>query len=1118
VARGNEEIQVAPEDAAVEEQAGAPTEVGADQVERLLAELNPPQREAVQFGEGPLLVLAGAGSGKTRVLTHRIAWLLATGQAHPNQILAITFTNKAAEEMRERVASLVGGIERRMWVMTFHAACARLLRIEAERLGYTSRFTIYDEADSLRMLKRCLEELEVDTKRYPPRAIRARISDAKNALIDAESYQETASGPFEELVGQAYRVYERRMLESNAMDFDDLLMRTVNVLELFEEVRRRYRERFRWVLVDEYQDTNHAQYRLLQLLCGEDGNLTVVGDEDQCVLEGTLITMADGSTKPVEDVEVGEEVRSGYGSGDFRPARVVRKHRSEANGGVQIKTEGGRELTTTYEHTHFAGFRLGLTPQKHWTYLMWKKAKGFRVGTTSVHTDAKRKPRIGLALRCLQERADAAWVISSHETDAEARREEAILSTSYGLPCVPFYARKGARSNGLVADQALLDEIFDRVDTERAGHRLLFDQGLEVQHPHHSAQAATGHRRRLSISLCADRRGHAPMHRIAIFGYDDEGRSILHGLGLSVRPARKGSTGWRHESAFKDFGDLMKRVDQIVDGLAPSVRMTARLGARRPGHGNSLPFIPAASIRPGMAMFAGDGSFDVVDAVHTLPLDKAVYDLDIEGTHNYIANGLITHNSIYGFRGSEVRNILEFEKDFPEAEVVKLEQNYRSTQTILSAANEVVSNNEGRLGKRLWTDFGEGDAVVVAELDDEHGEARFVAGEIEGLVADEGLSRDDIAVFYRTNAQSRVLEDILVRYELPYQVIGGTKFYERAEIKDAVAYLNLLVNPADEVSFSRVINSPRRGIGDTSQGRLRSHANTTGRSIWDVAKEPEAVPGLGAAAIKSIARFVELIEELHAEFEGGPVAELLRALLERSGYFDSLRAERTIEAEGRIENLEELIGVAVEFDANRELEGESELSPLEEFLQAISLYTEQDDIRKGESKVTLMTLHNAKGLEFEAVFMIGCEEGVFPHSRSLEEGNEEEERRLCYVGMTRARRRLWLTHARSRRLFGDRAGGYPSRFLGELPDELVAREGTADQAITGWALGDGAPGGPAAGRAGAEFATGDDVVHASFGEGVVTAVEAGGVIVVRFAGDGAERKLMADYAPLRKAS
>jgi DNA helicase II / ATP-dependent DNA helicase PcrA len=737
---------------------GAAVQPGATHEEALLAELNPPQREAVTHDQGPLLVLAGAGSGKTRVLTHRVAWLLATGRARPNEILAITFTNKAAQEMRDRVGQLVGGIEKRMWVMTFHSACARLLRMEAERLGYKKTFTIYDQADSLRMLKRCLVDLEIDTKRYPPRAIQARISDAKNALIDAETYHDAAGGGhFEDMVGQAYRMYERRMLDANAMDFDDLLMRTVNVLELFEDVRARYRDRFRWVLVDEYQDTNHAQFRLLELLAGPDGNLTVVGDDSQ---------------------------------------------------------------------------------------------------------------------------------------------------------------------------------------------------------------------------------------------------------------------------------------------------------------------------------------------------------------------------AIFGFRGADYRNILEFEEHFPEAAVVKLEQNYRSTQTILSAANGLIAHNRTNREKSLWTDGDEGEKIVIAELDDEHGEARFVAGEIEELVDKGEIERDQIAVFYRTNAHSRVLEDILVRYELPYQVIGGTKFYERAEVKDAVAYLNLIVNPADEVSFSRVVNAPRRGIGDTSQGRLRSAANTSGRTVWEVAREPESVPGLGAAAVKAVARFVELIEDLRSEAEQKPVAELMRDMLERSGYLDALRAERTVEAEGRIENLEELIGVAAEFDANRALEGESDLTPLEEFLQAISLYTDQDDISKGESKVTLMTLHNAKGLEYEAVFIIGAEEGVFPHSRSLEEGNEEEERRLAYVGITRARKRLWLTHARSRRLFGDRAGGYPSRFLAELPDELVEREGGNERAMTGWASGGG---GAVLGQpreptgAVGSFGTGDDVVHASFGEGVVTSVEPGGVIVVRFSGDGAERKLMADYAPLRKA-
>jgi DNA helicase-2/ATP-dependent DNA helicase PcrA len=739
------------------EQHGASIEPGASGSERLLAELNGPQAEAVTHGEGPLLVLAGAGSGKTRALTYRIAHLLATRQAQPEQILAITFTNKAAQEMRERVGKLVGGISRRMWVTTFHSACARRLRSEARRLGYSSSFTIYDQADSVRMMKRVLDELQIDTKRYPARSVAARVSDAKNQLIDPETLEQQQGSPYEEVVAQAYKLYEKRMLEANAMDFDDLLFRAVNVLELFEEARELWRKRFQWILVDEYQDTNPAQYRLLRLLAGDRQNLTVVGDDFQAV---------------------------------------------------------------------------------------------------------------------------------------------------------------------------------------------------------------------------------------------------------------------------------------------------------------------------------------------------------------------------YGFRGADIRNILEFEKDFPDAEVVKLEQNYRSTQTILDAANALISHNRSNKEKHLWTDAGAGEAITVAELSDEHAEGRYLAEEIERLSDEEGLGRDEIAVFYRTNAQSRVLEDTLVRHDMPYQVIGGTKFYERAEIKDAVAYLNLLVNPADQVSFARVINSPRRGIGDTSQARLLAHSNTTGRTIWETAEDADRVPGLGAAALKSIHRFVDTLDELRAKAEATPVAELLEDLLEASGYLEALRAERTVEAEGRIENLEELVGVAGEFDQNRMLEGDQELSPLEEFLQQISLYTDQDSLQDSEPLVTLMTLHNAKGLEYDAVFIIGLEEGVFPHSRALEEGEEEEERRLAYVGVTRARKLLTLTSARERRLFGGAERNLPSRFLDELPAELVDRhEDAAQGGATGWSLGSGGGGlgSPARPQPRTEvpaFATGDDVVHASFGEGVVTAVESGGVIVVNFRGE--ERKLMADYAPLVK--
>jgi DNA helicase-2/ATP-dependent DNA helicase PcrA len=722
----------------------------------LLEGLNEPQREAVLHGEGPLLILAGAGSGKTRVLTHRIARLVRDGEARPSEILAITFTNKAAGEMRERVELLVGGKARAMWVMTFHSACARMLRSDAERLGYTRGFTIYDEQDSLRQVKACVDELGIDPKRFAPRGIRRQISDAKNALLDAQAYRLKVGSFFEQTAADVYDLYEQRMHAANAMDFDDLLFRSVNLFELFPEVRDRYRRAFRHVLVDEYQDTNHAQYRWLQLLCEEHRNLCVVGDDDQ---------------------------------------------------------------------------------------------------------------------------------------------------------------------------------------------------------------------------------------------------------------------------------------------------------------------------------------------------------------------------SIYSFRGADIRNILDFEDDFPDAEVVKLEQNYRSTQTILGAANGVISHNRSRKAKTLWSDVGEGDPVRVRELEDEHAEARFVVSEIERLV-DEGGSRDEIAVFYRTNAQSRVLEDVLVRYGVGYQVIGGTRFYERAEVKDALAYLTLLVNPSDTVAFGRIVNSPRRGIGQTSQGRIVGYANTLGEPVWEVAASPEAVPGLAPAAVKSVGRFMSVMERLRERAEGGAgVGDLLHETLEETGYVEALQAERTIEAQGRLENLEELVGVAREYDSaagGPAAEEADEEPSVERFLQQVALFSEQDGLSDEDGIVTLMTLHNAKGLEYDTVFVIGCEDGVFPHMRSIEAGDVEEERRLAYVGMTRARRELYLCHVRTRNLFGERGWNVRSRFIDEIPLELTDRDEDAPTGPAAAATWDGGASVPAAAGGGASFGLGDDVVHANFGDGVVTGMEPGGLVVVRFASDGSERKLMADYAPLRK--
>jgi DNA helicase-2/ATP-dependent DNA helicase PcrA len=711
--------------------------------EELLAGLNPAQREAVLHVEGPLLVVAGAGSGKTRVLTHRVAHLIRAHGIKPNEILAITFTNKAATEMRERLERILGRTARAIWILTFHAACGRILRREAERLGYRSSFTIYDQADQVRVVKACLEELGKDPKRFTPRGIHAQISNAKNRLVSPEEYTSRVASFWDQTVAEVYELYQRKLFASNAVDFDDMLMLTVDVLERFPEALERWQSSFRHVLVDEYQDTNHAQYRLLQLLAAKHRNVFAVGDPDQ---------------------------------------------------------------------------------------------------------------------------------------------------------------------------------------------------------------------------------------------------------------------------------------------------------------------------------------------------------------------------SIYAFRGADIRNILDFERDFGGAEFVALEQNYRSTNAILDAANAVIDNNRDRKPKRLWSELGQGDPVEVVEVEDEHAEARFVAAEIARHV-ESGYSAAEIAVFYRTNAQSRVLEDVLVRQQVPYQVIGGPRFYERAEIKDAVAYLSLLNNPDDAVALMRVANRPRRGIGDTSIQRLVTHAGALGISLWDATADPEAA-GVATASARAVRGFRTIVESLMSAAQELEVDELVEVVLQRSGTIEAYEAERTIEARGRIENLQELVGSAQEYRAR------VEEPTLASFLEEVQLQSDQDTLASDTPLVTLMTIHNAKGLEYRVVFLIGMEEGIFPHSRAIEDNEVEEERRLAYVGMTRAMERLALTHATARSLYGRREYNLASRFLDELPPS-VERERLRPASWSGYAQ---SPRQVMARdeRAVPALSTGDSVRHGSLGEGVVTRIEQDGVVTVRFAADGSERRLMLDYAPLEK--
>ncbi|MEU1730364.1 DNA helicase PcrA [Streptosporangium sp. NPDC020145] len=740
----------------------------------MLDGLNPQQREAVVHHGAPLLIVAGAGSGKTRVLTHRIAYLLAERDVRPQEILAITFTNKAAREMKDRIDALIGPRSASMWVMTFHSACVRILRREAKRLGFPTSFSIYDQADSQRLMAMVCREMDLDPKRYPPRSFSAQVSNFKNELIDYETAAAQAGTHLERTLAEAYRNYQRRLTEAGAMDFDDLIMLTVTLLQIFPDVAEHYRRRWRHVMVDEYQDTNHAQYTLVRELVGSPELVTADGE---VVREGTV--------DPAELCVVGD------------------------------------------------------------------------------------------------------------------------------------------------ADQ-----------------------------------------------------------------------------------------------------------------------------------------------------------------------------------------------SIYAFRGATIRNILEFERDYPDARTILLEQNYRSTQTILSAANAVISRNESRKPKNLWSDQGAGPKIIGYVADNEHDEAMFVAQEVDRLADDEEVVPGQVAVFYRTNAASRVFEEIFIRTGLPYKVVGGVRFYERKEVRDLLAYLRVLANPNDVVSLRRILNVPKRGIGERAEAMVEAFASRERVSFWEGLRRADEAPGMATRSLNAIKDFVALLDGLLAKAETTPPSELAQEVLEATGYRAELAASEDPQDESRLENLDEMVSVASEFEeANPE-------GTLVEFLEQVSLVADADQIPAGDGGqgvVTLMTLHTAKGLEFPVVFLTGMEDGVFPHMRSLGEPKElEEERRLAYVGITRAERRLYLSRAAVRSSWGAPAFNPASRFVTEIPADLVEWRG--DPGKSAWSAAttrrEARPAQPrkTGGRQVPNLAPGDRVTHDQFGLGTVVSVD--GVAEKTKAkidfGSGGEKTLLLTYAPIEK--
>ncbi len=994
----------------------------------LLHNLNEPQREAVRHARGPLLILAGAGSGKTTVITRRIAWLIEEEGVHPGSILAMTFTNKAAEEMRDRVQRLVSMPAAQMWVSTFHSFCTRILRREGERTPVGRDFVIFDPADQKSLVKQVLAELKLPEKQFHPKKVLEVISDFKNRCLLPEEARAEALDPWTRKVLDAYELYQKGLKNHRACDFDDLLLWTERIFR-DPVLQATYGERFKFILVDEYQDTNRAQYLLVQHLARRHHNLCVVGDEDQCLVPGTRVRMADGGDRPIEQVVPGDLVQAAHGSGDFRPAAVLKAAARPGKGlAIRITTRSGRVLTSTPEHIHFAGYRLGVSPQLHFVYLMRKQGIGWRVGTSQTHTRGQVKPVVGFLQRARQEHADELWVLSTHASEQEARLQEAVWSLQYQLPTLPFLPRKGGSIRGLVHDEEAILKVFAAVDSGAGAERLLGDLGMAAAFPHYRAQAATGFRRVVTVTLCGDRRGRRPMHRISMVGQDPEARRLLEGLGHSVRPARAGSTSWRMETCAASYGEVRRAADGIRQHLGAEIQLQARLGASPGKDTCSLPFLPACNLQPGMAIFDVAGGLDLVDRVERVAAPTQVYDLDVEGVHNFVAEGLVTHNSIYGWRGADIRNILDFQQDFPEAVRIELLQNYRSTKKILDAASEVIANNSQRVAGKgaLITELGDGEALVFKLLDEGRQEAEWVAQRIQELRYRDPEGK--VAVLYRANWQSRQMEEALRAQNTPYRLVGGVKFYERQEVKDLISYLRLISNPFDLVSFRRCVNAPTRGVGPTTLGKIAGAIPEGGTPLAGLERLLRSGELKGRAQ-RELIKFLDLFARAEQERDAMGLAGVVKWVLQESGYLQSLEDEATLESEGRIRNLEEFLSAAAESEALG--------LRLSEFLDRITLASDTDNLEEA-SHLSLMTIHCAKGLEFPHVFVIGMEEDVFPNRNARETPDGlEEERRLFYVAITRAQRRLTLSAARRRRVMGTEMMSMPSRFLRELPAAVL---------------------------------------------------------------------------------
>lgn len=1084
----------------------------------LLSQLNPNQAEAAAHFTGPALVIAGAGSGKTRTLVYRLAHLIMHHHVPPREILAVTFTNKAAAEMRERAEKLVYGASD-LWMSTFHSAGVRILRAYGERIGLKRGFVILDDDDQLDLIKEIMGNIPGMPQDANPRYLRSIIDKAKSNLWTPDDLylkgDEFMAGLKKDVAVEGYRRYESRMRGMNAIDFGDLLTETVRLFREVPDVLEKIQARARFIMIDEYQDTNTAQYEFARLLASKERNLLVVGDPDQCLPPGTQISTPEGLV-PIENIKLGMQVL-GTGGKLQEIARPVTHIKKGHYTGRLWSIQAG-EYTLQGTPHHLVPARLNPKAGWFYVYLMYREDRGYRIGLTkSLRSNDMGFEDHGFKVRLNQEHGDKIWILRVCASHEEALYYEAWYAAHYGLPTQLFHGV----GRGLKMGDLWLQKLFEELDTHKAALRLMQDLELHPEFPHHRPQNGV---RRQSVNLVMyqdHRYGEVGMHRIQWCSNRTDIIEKLQTAGLKVRTNSKGKGGFRIEASRKSYAEALDLTKTIAQAGGMEIQRRAQI------EGSMYTLMPLSHLHPGMTVLLDHQGQLVpaeITAVAQQDYDGPVYDLEVQDTHTYVASGMLVHNSIYKFRGADIKNILDFQQDYPDARVYKLQENYRSSAKVLTIANKLIENNTERLDKTLVPVKPEGEDVWFYRATDQKFESDFVAQQIT-LMSHRGYKLTDMAVLYRTNAQSRVVEESLRRSQIPAKIVGGVGFYDRREIKDILSYARLAINPSDDVAFRRIVGRPKRGIGDTAVQKLLDWGSLHRKSLLEAASMADTILERGANKCQE---FALLMKDLHEKVEDYEPHHFLQLVIESTGYLEMLKNEGR-EGQDRRENLEELINAAT--DWSEQHEGGS----IADFLDDAALLSSVDDEKVKrenggvpEESITLMTLHNAKGLEFPVVFIVGVEEGLLPSRNSLmEPGGLEEERRLFYVGITRAMDRLYLTAAENRMQYGKTNSCEDSRFLEEIeggfvPVDLYGQPAGAKKRGSWSSFHPSAPSVPKSTAPSAPtdgFKGGEKVKHPKFGQGVVLAVAGFGdkqQITVNFAGVG-NKTLMTKFANLSRA-